>query len=309
MKHTHKHFFAACAAAVSMAFAAMPVYAEETAPQGYVTIAVEKFTTGEGYILEPVAVPFFAGDTGAELTERALGAEQINEGAGMGTYIASIADPEGGTGTVPEVIRNAVAAAGGTLEMQRLTPGWLASYDYASTGGWMYLLNNEVPTFGIGDYIPQDGDVLRWSFSIYAYGADLGIDTSYMAEWGGAAAITPAANRDALTGLLAGAKDSQDTGVQAAYAAALAVVSDVTAEQVRLDEAAAALQAVLDAAPAGTTVTETVTTGEASGETTVTSAGEATAPAPATGAHGGWLVLTGTGLLALAAVCARKRHA
>ena len=108
MKHTHKHFFAACAAAVSMAFAAMPVYAEETAPQGYVTIAVEKLTTGEGYILEPVAVPFFAGDTGAELTERALGAEQINEGAGMGTYIASIADPEGGTGTVPEVIRNAV---------------------------------------------------------------------------------------------------------------------------------------------------------------------------------------------------------
>ena len=129
MKHTHKQILAACAAAACMAFAAMPVFAEETAPQGYVTVAVEKFTTGEGYILEPVEVPFYEGETGTALTERALGAEQINEGEGVGAYIASIADPDGGKGTVPEVIRNAVEAAGGTLAEERLTPGWLASYD------------------------------------------------------------------------------------------------------------------------------------------------------------------------------------
>ena len=153
MKHTHKQILAACAAAACMAFAAMPVFAEETAPQGYVTVAVEKFTTGEGYILEPVEVPFYEGETGTALTERALGVEQINEGEGVGAYIASIADPDGGKGTVPEVIRNAVEAAGGTLAEERLTAGWLASYDYASTAGWMYMVNNEVPSFGIGDYI------------------------------------------------------------------------------------------------------------------------------------------------------------
>lgn len=315
MKHTHKQIFAACAAAACMAFAAMPVFAEEAAPQGYVTVAVEKFTTGEGYILEPVEVPFYEGETGAAVTERALGTEQINEGEGVGAYIASIADPEGGKGTVPEVIRSAVTSAGGTLSEERLTPGWLASYDYAGTSGWMYMVNNEVAAVGIGDYAPQDGDVLRWSFSIYAYGADLGIDTSYMAEWGGAAAITPAADRDGLTKLLAKAKaDVQKDGVQAAYDAAVAAISDVNAEQAQLDEAAAALQAALDAAPEVTTVTETVTTtAETAAETTATTVTTAAAgsstPAPKTGDHTGGLVLTGCGVLALAALCARKRHA
>lgn len=310
MKHTHKQILAACAAAACMAFAAMPVFAEETAPQGYVTVAVEKFTTGEGYILEPVEVPFYEGETGTALTERALGVEQINEGEGVGAYIASIADPDGGKGTVPEVIRNAVEAAGGTLAEERLTPGWLASYDYASTSGWMYMVNNEVPSFGIGDYTPQDGDVLRWTFSIYAYGADLGIDTSYMSEWGGAAAITPAADRDALTRLLATAKDARGEGVLAAYDAAVAVISDVTAEQAKLDEAAAALQAALEAEPVVTTVTTTTeAAAETTGTTVTTTATGTSTPAPKTGDHTGGLVLTGCGVLALAALCAKKRHA
>ena len=92
MKHTHKQILAACAAAACMAFAAMPVFAEETAPQGYVTVAVEKFTTGEGYILEPVEVPFYEGETGTALTERALGVEQINEGEGVGRLVKEKCD-------------------------------------------------------------------------------------------------------------------------------------------------------------------------------------------------------------------------
>ena len=255
-------------------------------------------------------MPFYEGETGTALTERALGAEQINEGEGVGAYIASIADPDGGKGTVPEVIRNAVEAAGGTLAEERLTPGWLASYDYASTAGWMYMVNNEVPSFGIGDYTPQDGDVLRWTFSIYAYGADLGIDTSYMSEWGGAAAITPAADRDALTKLLATAKDAQGEGVRAAYDAAVAVISDVTAEQAKLDEAAAALQAAMEAEPVVTTVTTTTeAAAETTGTTVTTTATGTSTPAPKTGDHTGGLVLTGCGVLALAALCAKKRHA
>ncbi|WP_462257889.1 DUF4430 domain-containing protein, partial [Ruminococcus champanellensis] len=174
----------------------------------------------------------------------------------------------------------------------------------------MYMVNNEVPSFGIGDYTPQDGDVLRWTFSIYAYGADLGIDTSYMSEWGGAAAITPAADRDALTKLLATAKDAQGEGVRAAYDAAVAVISDVTAEQAKLDEAAAALQAAMEAEPVVTTVTTTTeAAAETTGTTVTTTATGTSTPAPKTGDHTGGLVLTGCGVLALAALCAKKRHA
>ncbi len=36
-------------------------------PKGYVTITVEKFALGLGYIKEPMKVPFYEGDTIADL--------------------------------------------------------------------------------------------------------------------------------------------------------------------------------------------------------------------------------------------------
>lgn len=54
--------------------------AAEELPIGYVTVSVEKFTLGQGFILEPVKVPYFEGETGADITDRALGSENINYG-------------------------------------------------------------------------------------------------------------------------------------------------------------------------------------------------------------------------------------
>lgn len=54
--------------------------AAEELPIGYVTVSVEKFTLGQGFILEPVKVPYFEGETGADITDRALGSENINMG-------------------------------------------------------------------------------------------------------------------------------------------------------------------------------------------------------------------------------------
>lgn len=61
--------------------------AAEELPIGYVTVSVEKFTLGQGFILEPVKVPYFEGETGADITDRALGSENINMGSGTGSYI------------------------------------------------------------------------------------------------------------------------------------------------------------------------------------------------------------------------------
>lgn len=55
--------------------------AAEELPIGYVTVSVEKFTLGQGFILEPVKVPYFEGETGADITDRALGSENINMGS------------------------------------------------------------------------------------------------------------------------------------------------------------------------------------------------------------------------------------
>lgn len=82
--------------------------AAEELPIGYVTVSVEKFTLGQGFILEPVKVPYFEGETGADITDRALGSENINMGSGTGSYISSIADDGFGTENIPQFIIDAV---------------------------------------------------------------------------------------------------------------------------------------------------------------------------------------------------------
>ena len=41
-------------------------------PKGYVTVSMEKFTLGLGYIIEPVRVPIYEGDTGAKVITRLI---------------------------------------------------------------------------------------------------------------------------------------------------------------------------------------------------------------------------------------------
>ena len=86
--------------------------AAEELPIGYVTVSVEKFTLGQGFILEPVKVPYFEGETGADITDRALGSENINMGSGTGSYISSIADDGFGTENIPQFIIDAVISKG-----------------------------------------------------------------------------------------------------------------------------------------------------------------------------------------------------
>ena len=239
------------AALICTAALSVPCAALEKTPEGYVTMSVEKFTIGEGYLIEPTLVPFYEGDTGADLTERLIGKENINGNEGINGYVSEIADPNGGNGTIPASIREAVEASGKTIATERLLDGWLCGYDYTPLGGWMYLQNNESAMSGIADYKPVEGDVIRWSFSFYGYGADLGLDTSSMAEWGGAAPCVTVANRDALTTLLAKTKAdgyAQSAAAADAYQAALQTAADLSSDQAALDAAAATLQAAYEAA-------------------------------------------------------------
>ena len=109
--------------------------AAEELPIGYVTVSVEKFTLGQGFILEPVKVPYFEGETGADITDRALGSENINMGSGTGSYISSIADDGFGTENIPQFIIDAVISKGHEVDDLREDGAWLSGMDYYAMSG------------------------------------------------------------------------------------------------------------------------------------------------------------------------------
>ena len=49
--------------------------------------------------------------------------------------------------------------------------GNLYEFDGGSLSGWMYAVNDLFPNYGCSQYLPQDGDVIRW-----VYTCDLGRD-------------------------------------------------------------------------------------------------------------------------------------
>lgn len=218
--------------------------AAEEMPVGYVTVSVEKFTLGQGFILEPVKVPYFEGETGADITDRALGKENVNMGNGTGSYISSIADDGFGTENIPQFIIDAVVSKGHEVDDLREDEEWLSGMDYYAMSGWNFTVENQIPSYGINDYVPENGDVLRWQYTIVGYGADIGYDTSYMAEWGGMSSLIPETDRTEIISVLseaaaAGLTESKE------YKNALQICSDLSVTQSELDRACSALNEII----------------------------------------------------------------
>lgn len=216
----------AIAAAAVMSAAAVSACAEEE--QGYVAFTAIKSAIGQGFTTEPVLVPIYEGDTGIDIVKRAAEV-QVTE-SDYGAYITAFAD-EDTQNDIPEKIAAVCPEMSG-----RTAEGWLSSLDYTSESGWSYFLNGEYAQVGISDYIPQDGDVLEFRFTVYGYGADLGIDNS---SWGGAAALVDAVNASEL--ILACAQQNELGEETPAYTAALDVLAKYGATQEEIDSALGAM--------------------------------------------------------------------
>lgn len=186
------------AAALAAAFGAVSVCASaEETPEGYVYFMADKSVIGQGFVTEPEKVPFYEGESGLDVVKRA--AEVLTEDSGYGAYITAFADNDNGN-DIPEAIAAVCPEMTG-----RTAEGYLSAMDYTPEGGWTYFLNDEYAMVGIGDYIPADGDVMCFEFTVYGYGADLGIDNS---SWGGAAALKPLTNKAELIRLCAEGRDA-----------------------------------------------------------------------------------------------------
>ncbi|MDU6985059.1 MAG: DUF4430 domain-containing protein [Terrisporobacter othiniensis] len=238
----------------------MPQNAEAaSSPKGYVTVSMEKFTLGLGYIIEPVRVPIYEGDTGAKVITRLID-ENLGKGSyeytgsignqsgvvGQTFYLASVRDKDKRDAKIPKYILDVCDEPYG-----RDRDEWLGEFDYTFMSGWMYAVNNWFPNYGSGSYKLKDGDVMRWQYTVWGYGADLG--STFMSDDGGTDALIDAANKDDLTTAVAKINSSdmkehilQDKNVKSAYNKAYRVLQDMESKQSEVNATLATLNKALD---------------------------------------------------------------
>lgn len=193
---------------------------------GTVAFTAIKSVIGQGFTVEPMLVELHEGDTGFDIIERS-GCDFWFEDSDYGKYITAFGDTDTKS-PIPD------AVAGVCPEMTaRDKDAWLQAGDYTAESGWSYFVNGEYAQVGIEDYVPKDGDVLEFRFTVYGYGADLGIDNS---SWGGAAALTEQVNASQLIGLCAQVKD-MGVNNDPNYTAAMETLSKYGVTQSEIDAA------------------------------------------------------------------------
>ncbi|WP_339189603.1 S-layer homology domain-containing protein [Paenibacillus sp. FSL P2-0121] len=221
--------------------------------KGYVSVSVEKFTLGQGYIKEPIKVPIYEGDNGASLITRALGDGNYRYLGNIdsGFYLSEVKDSGRSEVNIPQYILDMISADGNTVGT-KADPEWLSQFDYTSMSGWMYAVNNVFPPFGMTDYKPQDGDIIRTQFTTYGYGSDLG-------GWG--EIPVQLANKDALTAEIAEINSAPNKEtildrpvVQSAVYEAYSVLENMASSQISVDHALVGLNNALDIEPPVITV-------------------------------------------------------
>lgn len=240
-----------------LSVALVPVNATEAGIVGNtVTVTVERTTIGQGFLVRPVTVKVKSGDTVAKVFEKVMSLKRItypSTAGDYGFYLESINNADTGIVNIPKEISAMpdVAMWDGSVvkaptnevnDGNSYENGGLGTASYNTMSGWMFTVNN-VDTGAAADSIEvKPGDVIRWQFSLYGYGADIGFDTE---SYTGIPEVT-LANKDELIREAAvvseNAEMMKDAGVKTAYENAVTLLEEYNAAQDRVDTALITLQ-------------------------------------------------------------------
>ena len=213
----------------------MPAFAKDITA----CVSMEKFTLGQGYIIEPILVTVPENTRASRVITDLLGEDNYRMTGEIDSsfYLATVKNDSADTINVPVSILKELAASNRFLDERE--SGWLGEFDYSGYSGWMYSLNNVFPNVGAADRVLKEGDVMRWQFTLWGYGADVG--ESFM----GPDNPFVRADKDALTYLVAeinGSSNAETLRASRAYKNALVVLEDLNASQEKVDDTAAVLE-------------------------------------------------------------------
>lgn len=167
-----------------------------------IAVSMEKFTLGQGYIIEPILVTVPRNTQASVVITDLLKQRYPHEDTpfhmtGQITkdfYLAHVLD-DGyqDTYNVPAYILNAVEEEGSEFSLEN--DEWLGEFDFFKHSGWMYAVNNAFPGVGAAGWTLKDSQVMRWQFTIFGLGADLNANNEI---WGTSSVINTA-QKDNLT--------------------------------------------------------------------------------------------------------------
>lgn len=201
------------------------------ATTGKAYFSVEKFTIGQGYLIEPCEVSITDGEPLSAVAERVLkanGYEPIVADTGYGWYLAGIKNANSGIVKVPLCFKNKWGEI--TIENDKD----LEENDYPTYGysGWMFLQNNK-GTQGASSTQVYNGDVIALRYTLTG-GYDIGIPYHETMPH----LLLP--NLDSLTKSMAifnaNKQLCMEKGYQAAYNEALSFASNMDAHVIADDK-------------------------------------------------------------------------
>lgn len=223
---------------------------------GTVTLSIEKFTIGQGYLIEPTQVVLHEGDTCANLVKDILKKNNYEIEAlttSNGWYLSGIKNADDGTTKIPDVIKNMDTQVNGKDIIyppddtaKNVTYPDLSEFSYHRNAGWMYSVNGEFPNVGMAARIPKDGDVIRVQFTVYGLGADLG--SQY--KDGGVRALN-IANKEKLTKKVAQFNEQKGKWLNIysasdRYNYAMEVLEKLDSKQWKVDDALEQLEQIMN---------------------------------------------------------------
>lgn len=242
--------------------------------------SIELFTIGCGYLIQPVEMPIYEGETAAEQLVRLLhsnGYVGYYDGTVEASfYLGYIADGTAQNAKYNNYKKSGTAQSPKKLNISPKIPsllvpyledtmtfydpqdykknweGYLGEFAFTNGSGWMYSVNNIFPNVGFADSYLSDGDVVRVQYTL-GYGADIGgfgamgteipdVDNQPTSGY------FTVANKDSLNKTICKALNSghiSKSNVKKAYQDALTVVSELNASQKKVDSAVKALNNAL----------------------------------------------------------------
>lgn len=223
---------------------------------GTVTLSIEKFTIGQGYLIEPTQVVLHERDTCAKLVKDILKKNNYEIEAlttSNGWYLSGIKNADDGTTKIPDVIKNMDTQVNGEDIIyppddtaKNVAYPDLSESSYHRNAGWMYSVNGEFPNVGMAARIPKDGDVIRVQFTVYGLGADLG--SQY--KDGGVRALN-IANKEKLTKKVAQFNEQKGKWLNIysasdRYNYAMEVLEKLDSKQWKVDDALEQLEQIMN---------------------------------------------------------------
>ena len=142
---------------------------------GTISLSVERFVLGGGFIVEPQQVEFTEGEMYSAIIPRALeqyGHKVIaNPNSQWGYYMQGMENANC-TVAVPEIVKNCILNKKGIeLTGKKSAGNALCEFDYSQEAGWMYTVNNAY-VLGMSSVAAKDNDVVRVMFTL-SNGADV----------------------------------------------------------------------------------------------------------------------------------------